>query len=402
MKRRDILKLATRIFKTNKLRTALTVLGIGVGIGSILFLVSLGYGLQKVILDKIASSDALLTLDIASGISEELKLDNNIIDKLSRDEMVDEISPLVVYNSLFEYKDLNGGVELNFTQNSYFRLSGVDLEYGKSYSDEDLNGVVISTAILKLLNIEIDFFDKDKMAGISITVIKPDNSPDSMGQVELIDIGKSYYVTGVILDDTQPIIYSNIKNINDFNVTEYNRIKVKAKEKKFVEEIKNKISDYGYLATSISETIDQANKIFNVIKIALAVFGVIALIVSAIGMFNTMTITLLQRTKEIGIMKSLGAKNKDIKGLFLTESILIGFLGGLSGLVIGYLMQIIFSLLLGILAKTMGGEMVDVFFTPFWFIALIITFSTVVGLLTGVWPAKRASKLNPLDALRYK
>ena len=102
MKTADILKLSLRIFKTNRMRTILTVLGIGVGIGAILFLVSLGYGLQKVIMDKIASSDALLAVDVVSGTSKELKLDQDLVDKVSKLPSVVEVSPLVAFNSLIE------------------------------------------------------------------------------------------------------------------------------------------------------------------------------------------------------------------------------------------------------------------------------------------------------------
>jgi putative ABC transport system permease protein len=88
--------------------------------------------------------------------------------------------------------------------------------------------------------------------------------------------------------------------------------------------------------------------------------------------------------------------------MFLSESLIIGFLGGLGGLIIGFLGGEVFNYLLNFLAGALGGEKIDMFFTPYWFTVLIITFSTIVGFLTGFYPAKRAAKINALEALRYK
>jgi putative ABC transport system permease protein len=134
----------------------------------------------------------------------------------------------------------------------------------------------------------------------------------------------------------------------------------------------------------------------------LASFGIVALIVSAIGMFNTMTIALLERTQEIGIMKALGATSADIWSMFLSESVIIGFLGGAGGIGIGMAGGEVFNYGINFLAGAMGGKGIDLFFTPLWFILLIITFSTFVGLITGFYPAKRAANINCLAALRYK
>lgn len=138
------------------------------------------------------------------------------------------------------------------------------------------------------------------------------------------------------------------------------------------------------------------------INIILLVFGAVALFVSAIGMFNTMTIALLERAQEIGIMKALGASRQDIRKLFLAESIIIGFLGGMFGIIIGYIGIHAVNTGVNALAKSMGGQMFDLFYIPASFIIFILVFSTAVGLLTGLYPAKRAAELNPLEALRYK
>ncbi|MBT4849458.1 ABC transporter permease [Candidatus Parcubacteria bacterium] len=156
------------------------------------------------------------------------------------------------------------------------------------------------------------------------------------------------------------------------------------------------------MVSSLSDTIEQANKIFGIVQLVLGLFGLIALIVSAIGMFNTMTITLLERINEIGIMRSIGVTKRDIRYLFLFESMVIGFLGGLSGVIIGFLGGELVNLFFNLLAKNFGGQTFDLFVSPSWFIIFIMVFSTLIGLVTGIYPSKQAASLNPLEALRYK
>lgn len=111
---------------------------------------------------------------------------------------------------------------------------------------------------------------------------------------------------------------------------------------------------------------------------------------------------MLERIQEIGIMKVIGASDKDVKRLFLLESLIIGFFGGISGLVMGLLSSQLFNLGINFLAKTLGGAGVKLFYYPIWFIFVIIIFASFVGVLTGVIPARRAEKMDPLQALRYK
>jgi putative ABC transport system permease protein len=194
-----------------------------------------------------------------------------------------------------------------------------------------------------------------------------------------------------------PISISNKLALND-----YSKIKVKVKTQNDLNGVRNAIMEKGYSVSALSDLIDQANQIFNIMQIVLASFGIVALIVSAIGMFNTMTIALLERTQEIGIMKALGATSADVWKMFLAEAVIIGFLGGLGGLIIGWSGGRGFNYGINLLAGAFGGSKINIFYTPLWFAGLIIGFSTIVGLLTGFYPARRAAKISPLVALRYK
>ena len=158
----------------------------------------------------------------------------------------------------------------------------------------------------------------------------------------------------------------------------------------------------GFSVSSLSDTVAQANKVFSAVQLTLMFFGFVALSVSAIGMFNTMTIALLERTEEIGIMKSTGASRNSISLMFIMESTIMGLLGALGGVVISYLGGFIVNSLLNVVAARFGGQAINLFYSPLWFVFTIIGFGAFVGLLTGVFPARSASRIDPLEALRYK
>lgn len=404
----DNVKLATRTFRTRKLRTFLTVLGIGVGIGAILFLVSLGYGMQRVLLEKITKLDTLLTLDVNTSDSSVVKLDQNLIETLAKLPNVSEVSPLRTVMSNCKFGEVSSQVNFSAVSSDYFRLGGVELLAGDVYNGSKDNKVVLSQGAL----ISLGITDTKEALGkdIKITLVLSPQSNDETAAKDdslidgsdIIPIDETFIISGVIEDEANSFGFIPIGWTDNLGILSYDNVKVKVAEQGFLEETRRAIIERGLSVVALSDTIDQANKIFSVIQIVLALFGLVALAVSAIGMFNTMTIALLERTNEIGIMKAIGASNRDVQFLFLTESILIGLFGGLSGLAIGLGGTSMVNAAFNVMASRLGGQSMNIFYTPMWFIIFIISFSTLIGFLTGVYPATRASKLNPLMALRYK
>lgn len=395
----DTLSLSTRMFRTRPMRTFLTILGVSVGIGTVLFLVSLGYGLQNVILSQITTADALLTLDVNTGSSDLLKLKEENIESIKNIPNVAEVSPIANLAAQLTLGELTGDGLVYAVDPSFFRLSGIIPKDGAVFESEDEHNAVISSAGAKLFNISPSQIIGNK---ISLTLFLPATNDEGVEEVKVEKREENYTVTGVIDDDNNNYIFLPLKTISDLKIAEYNQAKVKISSNEAMEGVRNKIIEQGFLVSSLSDTIDQANKIFKIIQIILALFGFVALIVSAIGMFNTMTIALLERINEIGIMRAIGVSKGDIKKLFLLESLMMGFLGGLGGVGIGYLAGEIANIGINLLAKNFGGQSLNLFYRPFWFIILIIIFSSIIGFFTGVYPSLRAAKLNPLEALRYK
>lgn len=178
----------------------------------------------------------------------------------------------------------------------------------------------------------------------------------------------------------------------------YEKIYVKASSIDTVAFVKDKLIDLGFAVSARLDLVNQARKILTAATIILGVFGVVSLIVSAIGMFNTMIILFMERTFEVGVMKALGARDKDIRNLFLVEASLVGLLGGIGGILLGIGFSNLFNLGLNLVAQNLGGKSVDLFIRPWWFLALIIIISFVIGLISGIVPAIRAAKLSPKRA----
>lgn len=397
----DLLKLSTRMFRARTSRTILTILGMGVGIGAILFLVSFGYGLQKTLLEKITTSEALLTLDVTESESASVKLDKTFLEKITATEGVVEVSPAFYISAQGKVDDLTADLVVWGIKPSFLRLGGLRAIKGEGLGDENPEGVVVSSSIVQVFNKNMDEIINQEITFAFFLPSQESSGEKLQSELKKIVSEKKYKITGVIEGDKN-VIYINAGTLEDLKINNFTQMKVKCADNEKLGQIRDELLSQGFLVSSLSDTVEQANQVFRVIQLVLMLFGIIALVVSAIGMFNTMTIALLERTEEIGIMKAIGASNWSISWMFLMESTIMGFLGGLGGLILGLAGGKIFNLLINLIAQKMGGQAVTLFFSPLWFIGVIIAFAAIVGFLTGFVPAWRASKINPLDALRYK
>lgn len=397
----DLLKLSTRMFRARASRTLLTILGMGVGIGAILFLVSFGYGLQKTLLERITTSESLLTLDVTESKSALVRLDKTVLEKIEKTEGVVEISPAFYISAQGKVNELMSDLVVMGVKPSFLRLGGFRTNKGESLNDENLEGVVVSSSISQVFNKNVDEIIGQE---ITFTFFLPDEASSAetlQNKFEKVVSEKKYKIMGMIEGD-ENVIYINASTLEDLKIRNFTQLKVKCANNEKLGQIRDEILSQGFLVSSLSDTVEQANQVFRVVQLVLMLFGIIALIVSAIGMFNTMTIALLERTEEIGIMKAIGASNWSISWMFLMEASIMGFLGGLGGVVLGLVGGKAFNLLINFIAERMGGQAVNLFYSPIWFIGVVISFAAIVGLLTGLVPALRASKINPLEALRYK
>lgn len=396
MRVHDLTKLATRMFRTRPARTWLTIAGIGVGFGAVVILVGLGYGLQSLLLEKIVFGEAMLSLNVISPPSKVIEIDKEQLDSFRKIQNVEDVAPLASFTSLITFGDLSGSIMLNGVESKYFGYAGVIAQHGELFDNNNKDSIVLSSAVMKLFDLT-----PENLIGKSVNfkVFIPVEGSD---EVQETSLNKEYKVIGIVEDDASIFAYIPLSELSSqFIIPSYERARVKVVDREFLDTVEAEMINRGFAVTSLSKTVDQANKIFAGIQAMLAVFGGIALMVSAIGMFNTMTVTLLERTKEIGIMRTIGGSPLNIKVMFLTESILMGFLGGTTGIAMGVGGGLTINFLLNQVAVRMGGVPMALFKFPINFLLFIAAFSAVMGYLTGLFPSTRAGKLNPLDAIRY-
>jgi putative ABC transport system permease protein len=402
MRIQDLAQLSTRMFKTNPLRTWLTILGMGVGTGAVVVLVGLGFGLQKIILEQIVFGETLLSLGVSSTGAQNLTLTQETVDTFKKYPEVLDAAPLARFPALVTFKGLTGNVFIQGVEPPYLRYAGVAVVSGTAFTDEDggdTNSVMLSPAVLKLFGID----DANAFIGqkVSFRLLVP--AEDGSGDINEVPIDKEYTVRGITKEEGVLNAMMMLPELrNHVGIEEFERVQVRVDSNENLPIVEERLIEAGYRVTALSKTVEQASKIFQGVQAVLATFGGIALIVSAIGMFNTMTVTLLERTKEIGIMRTIGASPQDVKNLFISESIVVGFLGGVSGIVMGVALGVTVNVFLNIVAGQFGGQAVTLFSFPMTFLLFIALFSAAVGYLTGVFPARRASTLNPLDAIRYE
>ncbi len=399
MKLIDLLQLSTRMFRARTARTFLTVLGMSIGIGAVLFLFSLGYGLQLALLKHITTPEALLTLDVSRDESSKIILDNKTLQFIEGMDGVEKAIPVSNLQAEGHFKGMTANFDVISSSESYFRFSGIQFNKGRGFEKKN-------EAVISLAGVQVFGENPDKIIGqkIKLNFLKKNKqnlSSENLSKQEK-SVAYEYKIVGIVKGDDN-YIYVNMNSLDRSLVdNHYGQIKVKCKNNRSMNLARQKISQKGLAVSSISDLVDQANKVFGVLQVILILFGITSLIISAVGMFNTMSVTFLERTGEIGIMKSIGATDKDLYLIFIVESTIMGFLGGLGGILIGFLGGKAVNGLINLVATRMGGGEINIFFSPWWFIILILIFATLIGFLTGIMPARWASQADPLKALRYK
>ncbi|MEI6144229.1 MAG: FtsX-like permease family protein [Candidatus Berkelbacteria bacterium] len=395
MKPIDILRIAFSTFTNNRMRTLLTILGVAIGISSIVFLVSIGYGLQQITIGDIQSIKALTTFDVTTGNSEILALDKNAVESFKKINNVASVNSLLSMSGQVVLDGKKTDALFNNASAEYLDLDDPKMVAGDKYKNDTDADIVVTQVTVNALNIKAaDIINKKITANFYM--------PNPADKQKPTEITKEFMVVGVINDTSASFAYMPTDGLAVPDGINFNSVKVRVDASKNMQSVKEQLIKLGFKTASIGEKIDQMNKIFNIAQIVLLIFGAIALIVASIGMFNTLTISLLERTKDIGIMKALGATDRSIYAIFLAESTIISIAGGLVGIILAMILGAATNVFLSALAARAGGDKVAIFQPPVLFVVIIFAFSIIVGILTGLYPSRRAARLDPLDALRYE
>jgi ABC-type lipoprotein release transport system permease subunit len=264
--------------------------------------------------------------------------------------------------------------------------------------DNAVKEVVVNTASLSLLGLT-----ETEALGATLDlsfIIVGELLESSEQKVE--SIPAQYKIVGVIPDDRTPVMYVPFIDIKSLGVVNYSQAKILTNNQTQLPLIRTQVESLGFSTISVYDTVAQINNLFATARTVLFAIGMAALAVASLGMFNTLTVSLLERTREVGLMKAMGMRSAEVQDLFLTESMIMGLFGGFAGLFLGVGAGQLTSIVLSVIAIQSDVGYLNVSYTPPIFIIVILGLALTVGLITGLYPARHATKISALNALRYE
>ena len=390
-------KLAIKNITQRKLRSWLTIIGIIIGIAAIVSLISISNGMEHAISEQFERFGIdIITVMPADFMGSQSAVTSQFSDRdvktIEKVSGLKYVIPLIMQTAKVSFHNQEKYLQVFAYEASpeiedIWEALGFEAEKGR-FPREGQGKVVGlgSRAATDLFNDEIHVRNniyindaKFKVTGIAKEI---GNSQDDNSIFMPLDAGEEL-----------------------FNETDYTGIMIIAKEGVDVDgaadrierRLENHRDDKDFQVMTASQIIERISGILAIIQLVLVGIAGISLLVGAIGIMNTMFTSVLERTRDIGVMKAIGAKNSDILTIFLLESGLLGLVGGIIGIILGMAL----SKLVEIIATHALGPVLKAYF-PWYLILGALLFSFIVGCLSGIMPARRASKLNPVDALRYE
>ncbi|MBI4140241.1 ABC transporter permease [Candidatus Woesearchaeota archaeon] len=399
-------KLAVKNIQKRKKRTALTMLGIFIGITAVVALISLGQGLKQTInaqFEKVGADKIFIEIKEShfGALESQAKLTKHDLETIKKTKGVIGVSGILFssvrteFNRIQRTQFIMSMPETSKEAELTYAAHNLEIDKGKKLTHKDKNKALIGYNIAnkKLFGKDIVVGNKILVNDMSFEIIgtlKRTGDPTMMDNSIILPEENSREILNNP-DEYKLIVAQSAKEINPDETAE--KIEKELRKTRHKKEGKE-----DFEARTSTELIATFNKVLNIIQAVFAGIAAISLLVGGIGIMNTMYTAVLERTKDIGIMKAIGARNKDIFMLFFIESGLLGLSGGIIGITTG----ILISKTVETAANTVFGEGTISSAFPLYLILGSIAFSFIAGTISGAMPARRASKLKPVDALRYE
>lgn len=457
MKFLDLWRMSSSNLWKRKTRTILTVLGVVIGIASIVVMVSLGLGLNKSMMQEIEQNGGLTTITVNAGnyydamsstsSSEQNKLDDNLVEQISQMEHVEVASPVLSIYVILRHGSYEAQyVYLQAMKADAFEKMNIPIGQGTipKKDAEKLEFLYGNHTIADFANrkTEQGYWETGELADIDLMTddifvifdmdaywtTQYNEGEESIGgeNEQPVAPPKKYLIetSGVVAGDLETYnqfcygIYCDIDKLipqlkkvfknkaipgqpttssgKPYKDIYYDSIYVNVDDINNVTDVQKEITELGYQAESNMEWVESQQRQFALIQLALGGIGAVSLFVAAIGITNTMMMSIYERTKEIGIMKVLGCDMRNIQTLFLMEAGMIGMIGGVIGGVLSYIL----SAIINTIAKSSGEMMSQLSYIPPWLAGLSLVFAIVVAMVAGFFPSLRAMRLSPLAAIR--
>ncbi len=454
----DTIQLALRNLRQSKLRTGLTTLGVSIGVASLAGMVSLGVGLQDQVVGRFMQTGLFDSITVlpAAGLDERgfaargLGLGGpgggrgglrgragasgspaNSARAVLDDKALGELYPNVRVPVQLKYREsiepvVAIGVPLSSRNDGAFQ----NLPFGAFFASESDDSCLLGLELAKRLTTG----DPKDLVGQPVELTWATSTPSAPGAgapdlaaalQQVAQKTASYRIAGIV--EREPgfglgggptgglmLPLAKARQINADVSTgaqsflrdaaaakSYQSLTVRVRQARSTQDVEDRIKAMGFIAFSVNDALQGAKRAFILLDIVLSLIGSIALAVSSLGIVNTMVMSILERTREIGIMKAIGASDGDVRRIFLIEASAIGLAGGLAGIALGWLVGRAINLGANVYIQSQGGTPATLFSLPFWLIGGAIGFSIAVSLLAGSYPAARAARLDPIQALRH-
>ncbi|MEM3405836.1 MAG: ABC transporter permease [Candidatus Pacearchaeota archaeon] len=403
---KDYFFLAFKNLKHRGIRSWLTILGIFIGITAIVTFITLGQGMNNYINEQFSQlgTDIIIIMGkagqivspIASSVSSK-PLTTEDVDLIKKIPGVKIVSPMNVYPSNIRYgkesvSTFIYGIEPKDIEELFMTLESFKIESGRMLKETDKYSAIVGARFHEEFNKKIGIGSKIEINGTSFEIV------GILKQVGNPQDDKSIYIPNKALKeikknpDVVSVIY--VKTENQDNVKDI----AKKIEEKLMKSRKENENEKSFAVSTSEQLLEIIKNILTVINVVFIGIAAISLFVGGVGIMNTMYTSVLERTREIGIMKAIGAKNSDIMIIFLIEAGLLGLVGGIFGIILGILIskgiEYITINFYGITLLKIATSWITIIF--------VLLFSFLIGCLSGTLPAIKASKLNPVDALRYE